>query len=196
MKPIVIQLVLPVTIYDRIRPLLRPLFIAEKDRRRLTVGEHLTLLFENAQTVWYQVHEMLRAERIFEDAAVNREIETYNELIPGPGELSATLLIEYSDPARRDAELKRLAGLERHLWMVVDGRRVGARFDPRQMSPDEMSSVQFISFALGGIADAERFRELAAAGKVAVEVDHPNLGARSAIGGALAAALAEDLRPD
>jgi hypothetical protein len=193
-KPITPLEVLPLTTYDRVRPLLRPLCIAEKDRRRLAVGQHLTLLFENRQTVWYQIHEVLHTERVFEDAAVNHEIETYNELIPRPSELSATLLIEYVDAAERDAELARLVGLERHLWLVLDGRRVGARFDERQMSPSQISAVQFMAFALG--ADARRFGELAAAGRVEIEADHPHLRARAPIGGALAAALADDLRPD
>ena len=83
-------------------------------------------MFENRQTVWYQIQEILRTERIFEDAAINAEVETYNELLPRPGELFATLLIEYAEAAERDAELARLLGLERHLWMVLDGRRVAA----------------------------------------------------------------------
>ena len=194
MKPITALEVLPVTVYDRVRPLLRPLCIAEKDRRRLAVGQHLTLLFENRQTVWYQIHEILRTERVFEDAAVNHEIENYNQLIPRAGELFATLLIEYADPAERDAELARLVGLERHLWMVLDGRRVGARFDERQMSPDQISAVQFIAFAPD--ADGERFTELVAADKVAIQVDHPYLAASASITGPLGAALADDLRPD
>ncbi len=134
MKPITPLEVLPVTTYDRVRPLLRPLCIAEKARRRLAVGPHLTLMFENRQTIWYQIQEILRTERIFEDAAINAEVETYNELLPRPGELSATLLIEYAEPAERDAELARLVGLERHLWMVLDERRIGARWQPRARS--------------------------------------------------------------
>ena len=192
MKPIIPLEVLPVTTYDRVRPLLRPLCIAEKARRRLAVGPHLTLMFENRQTVWYQIQEILRTERIFEDAAINAEVETYNELIPRPGELFATLLIEYAEPAERDAELARLVGLERHLWMVLDGRRIAARFDERQVLPDQISAVQFIAFPLG--ADAGRFA--AAAGKVAIEVDHPLLSLRVPIEGPLATALADDLRPD
>jgi Protein of unknown function (DUF3501) len=193
-KPIAPSEVLPVTTYDRLRPLLRPLCIAERARRRLAVGPHLTLTFENRQTVWYQIQEVLRTERIFEDAAVNAEVETYNELIPRPGELFATLLIEYAEPAERDVELARLVGLERHLWFVLDGRRVGARFDERQMSPDQISAVQFIAFPLG--EDAGRFEELAAAGKLAIEADHPHLSARAPVAGPLAAALTGDLRPD
>lgn len=194
MKPITPLEVLPVTTYDRVRPLLRPLCIAEKARRRLAVGPHLTLMFENRQTVWYQIQEILRTERIFEDAAINAEVQTYNELLPRPGELFATLLIEYAEPAERDAELARLVGLERRLWMVLDGRRVASRFDERQMSPDQISAVQFIAFPLGG--EAGRFGELAAAGKVAIEVDHPRLSLRVPIEGPLATALADDLRPD
>jgi Protein of unknown function (DUF3501) len=193
-KPITPLEVLPVTTYDRVRPVLRPLCIAEKARRRLAVGPHLTLMFENRQTVWYQIQEILRTERIFEDAAINAEVETYNELLPHPGELFATLLIEYAEPAERDAELALLLGLERHLRMVLDGRRVAARFDERQMSPDQISAVQFVAFPLGD--DAARFAELTAAGKVAIEVDHPHLSQRVPIEGALAIALAEDLRPD
>jgi Protein of unknown function (DUF3501) len=193
-KPITPLEVLPVTTYDRVRPLLRPLCIAEKARRRLAVGPHLTLMFENRQTVWYQIQEILRTERIFEDAAINAEVETYKELLPRPGELFATLLIEYAEPAERDVQLARLVGLERHLWMVLDGRRVAARFDQRQMSPDQISAVQFIAFPLGD--EAGRFGELAAAGKVAIEVDHPRLSLRVPIEGPLATALADDLRPD
>lgn len=196
MKPITAREVLPVTAYEHVRAILRPLCIAEKGRRRLAVGEHLTLLFENRQTVWYQIEEILRVERIFEDAPLNREIATYNELLPGPGELSATLLIEYSDDKERDAELKRLVGLERHLSMVIGGNRVAARFDERQMSSEAISSVQFISFPLGGVVDADRFSELVTAGRVEVEADHPHLAAKAAIGAELGAALAGDLRLD
>jgi hypothetical protein len=193
-KPISPLEVLPVTTYDRVRGLLRPLCIAEKARRRLAVGQHLTLMFENRQTVWYQIQEILRTERIFEDATINAEVETYNELIPRPGELFATLLIEYAEPAERDVELARLVGLERHLWLILDERRIGARFDERQMSADQISAVQFVAFPLG--PDADRFAELAAAGKVAIEADHPHLSIRTAIEGPLAQALSDDLRPE
>ena len=193
MKPITPQEILPLTTYDRLRPLLRPLFIAEKNRRRLAVGPHLTLLFENRQTIWYQIQEILRTERVFEDAAVNDEVETYNELMPRASELSATLLIEYADPAERDAALARMTGLERHLWMNLDGNRIDARFDERQMAPDQISAVQFIAFPLGDWA--ARFAEVAAGGKVSIEVDHPQFSAQARIEGALASALAADLAP-
>ena len=178
--------------YEKVRPLLRPLFIAEKSRRRLAVGEHLTMLFENAQTVWYQVQEMLRSEGISDEAAIGHELDTYNELLPGPNELSATLLIEYPEPVQREANLRKLVGLEEHLWLVIGERREKARFDLRQVATDRVSSVHFLRFQLGGL-DAKEFLIKAAQEQIAVELTHPHLCARAAIAGGLAAALAEDL---
>jgi hypothetical protein len=180
--------------WERARKTLRPLFIREKDRRRVNVGSHLTLLFENTQTLWYQVEEMLRAERISEPGAVQHEIDTYNELIPGPGELSATLMIQFGDARERDAELMRLPGFERHLWLSLGERRLAVKFDERQTSPERISSVQFVRFPVG--CDAETFAKLAAAGQVAIVADHPNLAARAQIAGEVALALAEDLRQE
>jgi hypothetical protein len=192
LKPVTLKEILPFAQYEILRPRLRPLFIAEKDRRRLHVGEHITLLFENGQTVWYQVEEMVRDERIDDEAAIRHEIDTYNELLPRPGELTATMLIEYPDAAARDAALRELLGIETHVWVCLDSRREHARFDRRQMSGDRVSSVQFVRFPLGGL-DAEEFRALAAQGKVAIAVDHPKLQARAEIRDSLAETLAHDL---
>jgi len=191
-KPVTLKEILPFEQYETLRPLLRPLFIAEKDRRRLAVTEHMTLLFENVQTVWYQVEEMLRTERISAEAAVRHEIDTYNELLPRPGELSATMLIEYGDAVQREAALRELVGLERHVWICLDQRREGLRFDERQMSSDRVSAVQFVRFRLGGLDSAE-FLSLAGSEKLAIEVDHPGMQGRALIVGRLAQALAQDL---
>jgi hypothetical protein len=191
-KPVTLKEILPFEQYEIMRPRLRPLFIAEKDRRRLAVSEHLTLLFENGQTVWYQIQEMIRTERIAEEAAIRHEIDTYNELLPRPNELSATMLIEYPEAASRDAALKALVGLERHLWIRLDNRRERARFDQRQMSSERISAVQFVRFPLGGL-DSEEFLALADAGKAVIEADHPKLQARHELNGTLARNLAQDL---
>jgi len=177
--------------WERIRELLRPLFISEKDRRRLAVGSHLTLLFENAQTVWYQVEEMLRTEKISEPESVQHEIDTYNELILGGATVAATLLIEFADPTERDAALQRLVGLERHLSMRLGDRRIDAQFDQRQMSSERISSIQFVKFDLG--VSAREFLDLAAQGRVVAAIDHPNLAAEAVIDPSLARALAADL---
>lgn len=192
MKPITLKEILPFEQYDVLRPRLRPLFIAEKARRRLAVGEHMTLLFENGQTVLYQIEEMLRAERISDEAAIRHEIDTYNELLPRPGELAATMLVEYSDVNQRDAALRELIGLERHVWIRLDSRRENVRFDLRQMATDRVSAVQFVRFPLGGL-DAAEFLALANTGKVAIEVDHPKLQDRAEITGQLAELLSQDL---
>jgi hypothetical protein len=192
LKTITIDEILPLADYERVRERLRPLFIHEKERRRLHVGSHLTFIFENAQTAWYQIEEMIKAEKMTEREAIAHEIDTYNELLPGAGEIAATLLIEYAEARERDAALARLVGLERHLWLKAGPDRIAARFDDRQMSEERISAVQFVRFSMKGV-DAARFLELAGKGEVGVEADHPSLAARGAIGGLLAASLAEDL---
>ncbi|MGB8412155.1 MAG: DUF3501 family protein [Candidatus Binatus sp.] len=193
MKTITFDEILPLADYERVRGRLRPLFIHEKERRRLHVGSHLTFIFENAQTAWYQIEEMIKAEKMTHREAIQHEIDTYNELLPAAGEIAATLLIEYAEPRERDAALARLAGLERHLWLKIGPQRIAARFDDRQMSDERISAVQFVRFSIEGV-DAARFLELAGKGEVAVEADHPSVAAQGAIEGLLAASLAEDLR--
>ena len=193
MNKIAFEEILSLADYERVRNRLRPLFIHEKERRRLHVGSHLTFIFENAPTEWYQIEEMIRSEKMTDREAIQHEIDTYNELIPAAHELAATLLIEYAEPRERDAALARLVGLERHLWLKIGAQKIAARFDDRQMSDERISAVQFVRFSLEGI-DAPRLLELAGRGEVAVEADHPSLAARGEIGGLLAASLAEDLR--
>ena len=101
------------------------------------------------------------------------------------------MLIEYPDAQERDAALRELIGLERHVWICLDQRRESVRFDARQIATDRVSSAHFIRFPLGGL-DASEFLQLANAGKVAVEIDHPLLHARAAIRGSLATSLSED----
>ena len=177
--------------WERVRAVLRPLFLHEKERRRLAVGSHLTFLFENTATVWYQIEEMIRSERLTDAAAIQHEIDTYNELIPARGEISATLLIEFAEAKERDAALRRLVGIERHLSLKLGDIRIPLKFDERQMSPARVSSVQFVRFDIA--KDPDAFLKLAHAKQVAVQADHPNLGAEAIINGNLAKSLAEDL---
>ena len=134
--------------YEAERESLRPAMIALKDRRRITAGGHLTFLFENRETVRYQIQEMMRIERIVKPAEIAREVATYNELIPARGELSASLLIEYETPQERDFELRRLLGLHRHIWLEAGGERVPAVFDSRQIGETRLSAVQYLKFRL------------------------------------------------
>jgi uncharacterized protein DUF3501 len=180
--------------WQRVRAVLRPLFIHEKERRRLAVGSHLTFLFENTATVWYQIEEMIRSEQLTDAAAIQHEIDTYNELIPARGEISATLLIEFAEAKERDAALRRLVGIEKHLWLKLGDVRVPLQFDERQMSAERVSSVQFVRFNVA--MDSDAFLKLAGANQVAIQADHPNLGAEAPIIGDLAKSLAEDLTAD
>jgi len=143
--------ILDLDAYEQQRPAFRHHVMGVKDRRRVHLGEHLTLLFENAETVRYQVQEMLRIEKRTAEADVQHELATYNELLGEPGELGATLLIEIDDPAVRDEKLVAWLDLPRHLYLEVEGgERVPAAFDERQVGTDRLSSVQYLKFDCGG----------------------------------------------
>lgn len=149
MNPVELSEIKNIADYEIERATLRPAMMALKDRRRIRVGAHMTFLFENRETVRYQIQEMTRIERTVDTAAIRHEVETYNELIPGRGELSASLLVEYDSPEERAVALHDLLGLERHVWLAVaDQPPSQARFDTRQISTDRISSVQYVKFSL------------------------------------------------
>ncbi len=131
--------------------------IAVKENRRIHVGNYLTFLFENRQTMVYQVQEMMRAEAISDEQAIEHEIKTYNQLVPGKNELKATLLIEFADPDVRRVKLNELVGLQEHVKFVIDDEvEVGAEFDQKQIETQKLSSVQYVTFEFSEEA-AERF---------------------------------------
>lgn len=182
MKPVRREDLLDWVTYDERRTGLRARAMAEKDRRRIVLGEHLTFLFENFATVRHQIQEMMRAERIVREADIEHEIQTYNELLGGPGELGCTLLIAVEDPAERAMRLQEWMALPEHLFVrLADGRRVAARFDSRQRGDDRLSSVQYLKFPTGGETP------------VAVGADLPGLAGEVVLSEEQRAALAEDL---
>jgi hypothetical protein len=143
----------------------------------------LTLLFENPETVRYQVLEMARAERLYREEELRHELDTYNELLGGPGELGCSLLVELADPAERDAKLRAWLALPRHLYAkLADGRKVRPRFDERQVGDDRLSSVQYLVFEVG------------AEPPVAIGSDLPALSTETPLTAEQRAALAADLR--
>lgn len=144
------QEILGLTAYEERRPAIQKRVLFEKARRRVHLGGDLTFLFENAETVRYQVQEMLRIEKRSDEGAVLHELSTYNELIGGPGELGCTLLIEIDDPREREAKLSAWLRLPEHLYLrCFDGLRVRASFDPRQVGERRVSSVHYLKFSLG-----------------------------------------------
>ncbi len=159
--------------YHKARPEFRRQVIAHKKRRTVPLGEHVTLLFEDELTVRYQIQEMLRIEKIFEEDGILHEIESYGPLIPDGRNLKATMLIEYADVDARRAALARLRGIERRVWLQVEGSpRVWpvADEDLERENEEKTSAVHFLRWELTD--------EMAAALKYGVSlsigVDHPD----------------------
>ena len=136
--------------YSERRDQLRASALQAKSERRILVGEYFTFLFENQETVRYQVQEMMRVERIVKEADVQHEIDTYNELIHDTGTIGCTLLIGIDDEAERDEKLQAWLGLNDHIYAAMpDGTRIKPTWDPRQVGDARLSSVQYLAFALG-----------------------------------------------
>ena len=121
MKKVERNELLPLGDYEAVRGPFRNRVIAEKKRRRVKLGEHMSVVFENHDTVLLQIQEMLRTERISKEAAIAHELNTYNELVPDDDELSMTLFIEIVDKAERERMLKALAGMETQVFIEADG---------------------------------------------------------------------------
>jgi hypothetical protein len=151
MKTVRREELLDLTAYEKSRPEIRRQVLQAKAVRRVHLGDSLTFLFENTETIRYQIQEMLRAERIVREEEIAHELETYNELLGKGGELGCTLLIEIDDPQERDQQLRRWLALPRHVYLrASSGRLVRAAYDPRQVGENRLSSVQYLKFDVGG----------------------------------------------
>jgi hypothetical protein len=177
--------------YERVRADFRRRIIVAKDKRRVLVGDHVTLHFENRDTMHYQVQEMLRAEDSWQrPGAIDDELAAYNALIPRAGELSATMMIEYTTPAERALMLPQFVQIDRHLRLHVgDAAPVLAVFDRGQIDEYKVSSVQYVKFAL---TDEHR-RLLASDGTVVrIVIDHPAYQAQAVVSEETRKAIAHD----
>ncbi len=162
-----------------------------KRNRRVEVGPCATFYFENYETMWHQVHEMLHIERGGE-AQIADELAAYNPLIPQGDELIATVMFEIENADRREATLAQLGGIENDIYLSVDGERVSGIPDPTRenTSPEgKASAVQFVRFPFTPSQKA-KFRQSGA--KVQCAIDHPHYGHIAAMPEAVRAALAED----
>jgi len=178
--------------YSRERSAYRSRVIAHKKLRTVHVGEHVTLIFEDEVTIRYQVQEMLRIERIFEEEGIRDELETYNPLIPDGANWKATMLIEYPDAEERQRRLAQLRGIEDRTWVEVENRaRVFAIADEDmdRENEDKTSAVHFVRFELDrGMRDALR-----RGAALSVGVDHPNYRAQVEVAAEVRASLTGDL---
>jgi hypothetical protein len=182
--------------YEKAREGMRAHVIQLKRHRRVAVGPNLTLLFENRETVLFQIQEMVRTERLVDDGRIQEEVDVYNALVPDRGELSATLFIEIPELARMSQEqvretVNRFQGLDRDsVFLQVDGRRVPARFESGQSREEKMAAVHYVRFAL---PEAARAALAESAADVRVVVDHPHYRAEAALAAETRKALREDL---
>jgi hypothetical protein len=137
--------------YARVRPQMRAEIMAHKKNRMVDLGDHVTLIFEDEKTMRYQIQEMLRAERTFEEAGIQDELDAYNPLIPDGTNWKATMMIQYSDPDARKLALARLKGIEDRVWVqVAEQPKVYAIADEdlERETEEKTSSVHFLRFEL------------------------------------------------
>ena len=158
--------------YARQRAEFRARVIEHKKRRALRVGDSVTLIFEDELTIRYQIQEMLRVERIFEEAGIQDELDAYSPLVPDGSNWKATMLIEYADPLERKHWLARLIGVEDRVWVRVAGHDAVfaiADEDLERENGEKTSSVHFLRFEL----EPAMIAALGAGAALAVGIDHP-----------------------
>lgn len=178
--------------YAEVRPGFRAEVMAHKAPRRIAIGPHATLYFEDFLTMKYQVQEMLRAERIFEAAGIEEELEAYNPLIPDGSNLKATFMIEYGEAAERRAALARLGGIEDTLWLRAEGGEkvyAIANEDLQRSTDDKASAVHFLRFELG----PETIAAFKAGRRIELGIDHEGLAGTVTLTPEQTASLAADL---
>jgi len=186
------QSLLSLEAYARQRKEFRAMVMEHKKRRNVHLGEHVVLQFEDELTLRYQVQEMLRIERIFEEAGIQGELDAYNPLVPDGSNWKATMMIEYPDEAERRRMLAVLRGIEARVWVQVAGSgRVYAIADEdlERETDEKTSSVHFLRFEL-----APPMREALARGAgLSMGVDHPQYRASAEVSAEILASLAADL---
>jgi len=180
--------------YARSRKDFRAKVIAHKKNRTVHLGEHVTLIFEDELTIRYQVQEMLRVERIFEEDGIQDELDAYNPLIPDGRNFKATMMIEYEDEKERRAALALLKGVEERTWVRVEGCApvyAIADEDLDRETEEKTSSVHFLRFELTDeMAEALKYGMT-----LSIGVDHPHYTARvDPVAAEVRAALVRDLR--
>ena len=178
--------------YAKARKEFRAKVLAHKKPRTVRLGEHMTLVFEDELTIRYQIQEMLRIERIFEEDGIRGELDAYNPLVPDGGNWKATMMLEYTDVEERHRRLAELRGIEDLVWVQVDGSERAyaiADEDLERENEQKTSSVHFLRFEL----TPQMRSAIKAGGRLSVGVDHPEYRASVDAPQGLRASLACDL---
>lgn len=189
MKPLTLADLLPLPAFLAQRERLRREVIALKAKRRVGVGPHVSLLFENRTTLLWQVHEMCRVEEIVNDAGRQAELDVYNELMPGPGGLAATMFLEFDKEAQLKSWLPKLAGIEEHVLLRAGSSVVRAKFEPGRSKEAYTASVHYLHFPFSAV-DRQAFQTAPA---VSAEIDHAAYGHAARLTPEAKASLAADL---
>jgi len=179
--------------YAELRPRYRTEILEHKKNRKLAIGPHATLAFEDRRTIQYQVQEMLRIERIFEAAGVEEELSAYNPLIPDGSNLKATFMLEYTDVEQRRAALQALHGIEDRVWLRADDEQriwAAADEDMERSTDEKTSAVHFLRFEL----DDASCRAIKSGAALAVGIDHDHYRYQvDPVGDNIRAALSADI---
>jgi hypothetical protein len=189
MKPISLDDIRGIAAYERIRSDFRERIIALKKKRRLAVGDKVSLVFENRDTVIFQIQEMMRAERITDLDKIREEIEVYNALIPAANELSATLFLEIEDQSHLREELLKFLGVDEAVFLNVGSARIQARFEEGHSKEDKISAVQYVKFSFA----AESRVAFAGPAEATLAIEHPNYKAEVRLGAETRESLLADL---
>ena len=174
--------------YESVRTAEREAVVDAQRERRVHLGERLTLVFESRDTVRVSLEEMLRSERVSDEAEVSARVDAFNEFVPQGGELGATLYVEANDPAELNTRLADLEGVHRAVYLEIDGIRVNGR-TVDDASADELAAASFVRFAVPPEAREAWLR----GGRVAVGIAHPNCSDRAELSDAQRAAIGADL---
>ncbi|MEY8242940.1 MAG: DUF3501 family protein [Gammaproteobacteria bacterium] len=191
-KKLVIQDLYSPEDYSKIRESFRREILAHKSSRSIAIGNHVRLLFEDRMTIQYQIQEMLRVEKIFEEQAIQDELDTYNPLIPDGNNWKVTMLIEYPEPEQRQKALSLLVGIENLVWVKIgDSDKVFAIADEDldRSTPDKTSSVHFLRFEL----TSAQAKNLDKSVPITIGIDHNNYQHQTDICKTTKASIIEDL---
>jgi hypothetical protein len=198
MRKVDISEVKDLVAYEKVRDAARAHHIEVTRNRRISVGDNVSFLFENRDTVLFQIQEMVRTERIVDEAKIQEEVDAYNALVPGADELSATLFIEIPElvrmtPSQVREAVNRFLGLDRDgvIWVGVGPDvRLPARFEEGHSKEEKMAAVHYVRFA---VPPAARAALADPARPAAVVIDHPNYKAQAPVSAELRADLLKDL---
>ena len=189
MKKVTLDDIMGIAAYEKVRDALRRRVIELKQTRRVSLGDKVSLVFENRETVIFQIQEMLRAERITDLDKIREEIAVYNELIPNPGELSATMFLEIEDQTHLRDDLLKFLGIDEAVFLKVGGHQVRGRFEEGRSKEDKISAVQYVRFPFSPEAQSAFL-----AGRPAqLAVDHANYRASAVLNLETQKSLAQDL---